>query len=61
MASDTTTKAQEQQTLAGQDHLYDIIALNTWITASPPAPRVPPRSAVARWQTRWSEWLGWLG
>jgi hypothetical protein len=34
MASQTTTQAQEQQTLAGQDHLYDIIALNTWITAT---------------------------
>ncbi len=34
MASQTTTQAQEQQTLAGQDHLYDIIALNTWINAT---------------------------
>jgi len=33
-ASRLNGEAEEQQTLAGQDHLYDIIALNTWIQAT---------------------------
>jgi len=33
-ASQLTEEAQEEHTLAGQDHLYDIIALNTWIQAT---------------------------
>lgn len=32
-ASSTTVKAQEQQTLAGQDHLYDIVTFNSWLGA----------------------------
>ena len=32
-ASSTTAAAQEQQTLAGQDHLYDISTLNAWMAA----------------------------
>lgn len=33
LASGTTASAQEQQTLAGQDHLYDISTFNAWIAA----------------------------
>lgn len=32
-ASSTTASAQEQQTLAGQDHLYDICTFNSWMAA----------------------------
>jgi hypothetical protein len=32
-ASSTTVQAQEQQTLAGQDHLYDIITFDSWLEA----------------------------
>jgi hypothetical protein len=32
-ASATTVQAQEQQTLAGQDHLYDVITFDSWIEA----------------------------
>jgi hypothetical protein len=32
-ASGTNTEAQEQQTLAGQEHLYDITTFGTWIEA----------------------------
>jgi len=32
-ASATTVQAQEQQTLAGQDHLYDIITFDSWLEA----------------------------
>ena len=31
---DTTVQAQEQQTLAGQDHLYDIVTFNSWLEAT---------------------------
>ncbi len=34
LASGTTVKAQEQQTLAGQDHLYDIVTFNSWLEAT---------------------------
>jgi len=33
-ASSITAEAQEQQTLAGQEHLYDITTFNSWIAAS---------------------------
>jgi len=33
LAADTNVLAQEQLTLAGQDHLYDIITFNSWIEA----------------------------
>src|SRR5262245_54140551 len=33
-ASNLTAEAQEQQTLAGQEHLYDICTFNSWIAAS---------------------------
>jgi hypothetical protein len=33
-ASGTTVKAQEQQTLAGQDHLYDIVTFGSWLQAT---------------------------
>ena len=33
-ASDTTVQAQEQQTLAGQDHLYDIVTFDSWLEAT---------------------------
>lgn len=33
-ASAITAAAQEQQTLAGQEHLYDIATFNSWIAAS---------------------------
>jgi hypothetical protein len=32
-ASATTVEAQEQQTLAGQDHLYDITTFDSWLEA----------------------------
>ena len=33
-ASSITAEAQEQQTLAGQEHLYDICTFNSWIAAT---------------------------
>jgi hypothetical protein len=33
-ASATTAQAQEQQTLAGQEHLYDVSTFNAWIAAT---------------------------
>lgn len=33
LASSTTVRGQEQQTLAGQDHLYDIITFDSWLEA----------------------------
>jgi hypothetical protein len=33
LASTTNVQAQEQQTLAGQDHLYDITTLGSWLEA----------------------------
>ena len=33
LASQTTVRGQEQQTLAGQDHLYDVITFDSWIEA----------------------------
>lgn len=33
-ASATNVEAQEQRTLAGQDHLYDITTFNSWLTAT---------------------------
>jgi len=33
LASSTTVRAQEQQTLVGQDRLYDITTFNTWLRA----------------------------
>lgn len=29
----TTTESQEQQTLAGQDHLYDVVTFDSWMEA----------------------------
>jgi hypothetical protein len=34
LASATTIEAQEQQTLAGQEHIYDVTTFNSWIEAS---------------------------
>lgn len=34
LASSTNAKAQEQQTLAGQDHLYDIVTFDSWLEAT---------------------------
>jgi hypothetical protein len=33
LAAATTVRGQEQQTLAGQDHLYDVITFDSWIEA----------------------------
>jgi hypothetical protein len=33
IASATTVRGQEQQTLAGQEHLYDIVTFDTWLEA----------------------------
>ena len=33
IASATTVKGQEQQTLAGQDHLYDVVTFDSWLGA----------------------------
>jgi len=33
-AGSITAEAQEQQTLAGQEHLYDITTFNSWMTAT---------------------------
>ena len=33
-AAQLTEEAQEQKTLAGQDHLYDVIALMSWVQAT---------------------------
>jgi hypothetical protein len=33
IASATTVRGQEQQTLAGQDHLYDIVTFDSWLEA----------------------------
>ena len=34
LAAGTTVKAQEQQTLAGQDHIYDIVTFDSWLEAT---------------------------
>jgi hypothetical protein len=33
LASGTTVKGQEQQTLAGQEHVYDIVTFDSWLEA----------------------------
>jgi hypothetical protein len=33
LAAATTVRGQEQQTLAGQDHLYDVVTFDSWLKA----------------------------
>ena len=34
LASRTTVLSQEQATLAGQDHLYDVVTFQAWVDAT---------------------------